>query len=255
MGNAQTDPGSADYALFQYSTANIGDEIQSIAARQFLPQVDRSIDRDRVGRESCSLRRLTKLIMNGWYMHGGDWPPTSHYLEPLLLSMHVHKDDLTVAAAFSSRESVRFLTKWAPVGARDLSTLRFFESLGIPAYFSGCLTLTLQRDPMVSRGGFILAVDLSEKAIAHLRSSTAKTVVTWTAHHDPRMSLDDRLVLAEYFLFLVQSAHCVVTTRLHSALPSLALDTPVLLVRTSNTLARIFHGAAVRGGDRRFAAV
>ena len=37
------------YALYKYSTENIGDEIQSIAARRFLPQVDYYIDRDRDG--------------------------------------------------------------------------------------------------------------------------------------------------------------------------------------------------------------
>ncbi|MBS8071164.1 hypothetical protein F6P74_06430 [Streptococcus suis] len=34
------------YALFSYSTENIGDEIQSIAASRFLPQIDYYINRD-----------------------------------------------------------------------------------------------------------------------------------------------------------------------------------------------------------------
>lgn len=33
------------YALFSYSTENIGDEIQSIAASRFLPQIDYYINR------------------------------------------------------------------------------------------------------------------------------------------------------------------------------------------------------------------
>ena len=37
------------YALYKYSTENVGDEIQSIAARRFLPRVDYYIDRDRIG--------------------------------------------------------------------------------------------------------------------------------------------------------------------------------------------------------------
>ena len=41
------------YGLFKYETENIGDEIQSIAARRFfLPSVDAYIDRDRLG-EYC----------------------------------------------------------------------------------------------------------------------------------------------------------------------------------------------------------
>ena len=37
--------------------------------------------------------------------------------------------------------------------------------------------------------------------------------------------------MAEYFLILYQSAHAVVTTRLHATLPCLALETPVLLIK------------------------
>lgn len=52
------------YGLFKYETENIGDEIQSIAARRFLPSVDTYIDRDRLG-EYCPDEE-TKIITNGW---------------------------------------------------------------------------------------------------------------------------------------------------------------------------------------------
>lgn len=42
------------------------------------------------------------------------------------------------------------------------------------------------------------------------------------------MDAERRLKVAEYYLYLYQSAQFVITTRLHGTLPSLALGTPVL---------------------------
>lgn len=36
------------FALLNYSTENIGDEVQSIAARRFLPRIDEYVDRDKL---------------------------------------------------------------------------------------------------------------------------------------------------------------------------------------------------------------
>lgn len=230
-----TEESTPDYALYAYKTINIGDEIQSLAARQFLPELIKYVDRDQIGLASCSLVRTTKLVMNGWYMHGSDWPPASQNLEPLLISMFVNQRDPAVRAAFSSEASLRFLKRWGPVGARDATTLAFLRSLGVPAYFSGCLTLTLRRDPAVPKQDFVLAIDLSPPALGELRSRTARPVLSLSPLHDPMMCTQDRFVLAEYFLFLIQSAHCVVTTRLHATLPSLGLGTPVLFVSAPGT--------------------
>ena len=36
------------FALLNYSTENIGDEVQSIAARRFLPRIDEYVERDKL---------------------------------------------------------------------------------------------------------------------------------------------------------------------------------------------------------------
>jgi hypothetical protein len=50
------------YGLLTYSTTNIGDEIQSVTARRFLPAVDVYIDRDSLDRTGES--EPFKLILN-----------------------------------------------------------------------------------------------------------------------------------------------------------------------------------------------
>ncbi len=65
------------FALLRYrNTRNLGDEIQSIAARQFLPRVDGFIDRDRLVMSGRKKNANFKLILNGWYSHSPErWPP------------------------------------------------------------------------------------------------------------------------------------------------------------------------------------
>lgn len=217
------------YGLFSYETENIGDEIQSIAARRFLPAVNTYVDRDYVGQ--WEPQDDTKIIMNGWFMHPPyAWPPKSESIHPLLVSMYVDQADSRVGEAFFSPESVAYLNSHGPVGARDMSTLEFLRKHGVKSYFSGCMTLTLQADPTIEKQDYILAVDLPQAVVEMLRQKTKRPVIESSPYFDANMSREDRFQLAEYFLFLYQSAHAVVTTRLHAMLPSLALGTPVFLI-------------------------
>lgn len=218
------------YGLFKYETENIGDEIQSIAARRFLPTVDELIDRDRLGEYAPS--EEIKLITNGWFMHAPyQWPPKSEMVRPLLISMYVDPSDPKVEDAFFSEEGIEYLNSHGPVGARDLSTLNLLKEHGVDAYFSGCMTLTLQRDPDIPKGDFILAVDVPQPVVDMIRQHTDRAVIQSSPYFDADMSQTDRFQLAEYFLYLYQSAHAVVSTRLHAMLPSLAMGTPVFLIK------------------------
>lgn len=220
------------FALYKYSTNNIGDEIQSIAARRFLPQVDYYIDRDAVGDWINQNKDETvKLIANGWYMHEpAVWPPADSTLKILPISMHVSAIE-PAPSVFSSKESISYLKKFDEIGARDTSTKEFFESKGVKSYFSGCLTLTLQKDPDIKRQDYVLAVDVSSRVVEFMRSKTHRPVIELTTMVEWQgEGPEERMAHAERYLYLYQSAHAVVTTRLHTMLPSLAFDTPVLFL-------------------------
>ena len=119
---------------------NIGDYVQALAASQFYPQIDGFVEREHLDEyhgDHC------KMIMNAYYMHDGNhWPPSSQ-IKPLFIAMHVNS---LVRDAFSRSDSIEYLKKHAPIGCRDYGTLKFLQSLGVDAYFSGCLTLTLGRN-------------------------------------------------------------------------------------------------------------
>lgn len=221
------------YGLLYYRpTGNIGDEIQSLAARQFLPRVDVLVDRERM--KEFPSPEPVKMILNGWYMcEPAQWPPAPA-IAPLLTSMHI-ADKRPVTAAWFDGDNRRYLLEHGPVGARDTATLALLERYGVPAYFSGCLTLTLQRNDQAVRGDYVCAVDVDRETLAELRARTARPVIPVT-HWLPRhMEPEDTFVFAEMLLDLYQRAHCAVTTRLHAALPCLALRTPVLLLSTAES--------------------
>ena len=222
------------YGLYNYNTENIGDEIQSIAARRFLPRIDYYFDRDNIDGTKIDENDEIKLIMNGWYTHKPEnWPPKMPNIKPLLISMFVEQNknaDSYSADVFSSEESINFLNKFAPVGARDESTADFFKKIGVNSYFSGCVTLTLNADKRVKKQNFILAVDVSNKIYDKLKRMTNRDIVRLDTFRLSDLTHDEKFRLAEYWLMLYQSAHMVITPRLHCMLPCLAFETPVLAI-------------------------
>lgn len=228
------------FALLTYDfhPGNLGDAIQSIAAQQYLPMVDAWVDRERLD----EFRRSDshKIILNGWFLHRPEhWPP-SETLRPLITSFHLTRERhphynlkmLEPAATVLSRGGIEYLKQHEPVGARDLDTLGRLEDVGIEAYFSGCLTLTLRRPQARPRTDAVFAVDLSPRLVSRLRRRYASPITELThleLESNGRRSLD----AADRHLDLYTSARAVVTSRLHCALPCLALGTPVLLVEAA----------------------
>ncbi|HHF0534157.1 TPA: hypothetical protein ACPHXL_003111 [Vibrio alginolyticus] len=217
------------FALIKYSSINIGDDIQSIAAKRFLPKIDAYVQRERTDEFNSDF--VHKLIMNAWWMWDVEHFPPSDSIEPLLISMYLRKeirDDLI------NGKVRNYLIEKGPVGCRDTSTCDYLNSIGIPAYFSGCLTLTLVPNKKIPKEKFILAVDLDEHAVNRIKMMSDMPVYTMSRMLSPYFNSMNRLEIAELVLHLYQSAHCVVSPCLHVVLPCLALETSVLRVDTGD---------------------
>ena len=147
-------------------TDNIGDDIQSYAAKRFLPTVDYVIDREALDTFD-SHGEVVKAIMNGWYMYSKfNWPP-SPQIDPLWMSIHITEQDyFGIGERFLEGIGGDYLRHYAPIGARDVSTLEMLERNHIPAYLSGCLTLTIPQFSNVEKTNEVLLVDLDEKSEA-----------------------------------------------------------------------------------------
>lgn len=234
---------------------NAGDYIQSLAAAQFLPRVDKYVNREKLGDYSGS--KLT-MIMNGWFMHRPEkWPPSTD-IDPLMISFHLNSQ---ARSGMLNKKGIDWLKRHAPVGCRDPHTLEILASAGIDSYLSGCLTTTFQNQ-FSERTGDIYFVDVlfrvpgwatsartpreilrsalsgdlfkmskRNRFLKELFSDDLLNEAKTVSHYHPaRHSEKERFAVAEEFLKKYATARLVVTSRLHCALPCLAFGTPVIFV-------------------------
>ncbi len=224
-------------------TANMGDDIQSYAASRFLPRVDYYIDREHIDSFYSEGGEPVAVIMGGWYNHSPlNWPP-SPYIYPLLVSMHLTQN-FTFAFADKKinsldnkvcKEWFKRFSKPEGVGCRDFQTEQRLNALGIKTWWSGCITLTLEKFENVQNHGYIVCVDCSPEMICQIQRKTTKKILDVTHLYDCARPLEERFDMVEELLKLYQGASLVVTSRLHAALPSTALGTPVLYVINEKT--------------------
>jgi hypothetical protein len=241
------------FGIYSHTSFNIGDDIQSVAARRLLPKQlpVRLIDRDFVRRDQPP----TVLIANGWHMESTyhsripfgltpsllpleyrlrkflpllrsprlhSWPPHPN-LTPFYISFHICPDKRRL---FLTNESIEHFKRFGPVGCRDTYTQRLLETAGVDAYFSGCLTLTLQRAEFArSKRQGIYFVDTPRIELPRLWQPEKAHFLTHKTATRDRVT---RIEQAEKLLSLYANARLVLTTRLHCFLPCIAFGTPVL---------------------------
>lgn len=256
------------YGLLEYEENsqffNVGDNIQSLAAKQFLPQVDQYVNREKLGEYHGE---NIKMILNGWFTHNAaNWIP-SEQIKPLFVSFHINN---TAAAAMLSDEGVTFLKKHQPIGCRDQFTADLLKGKGVEAYFSGCLTLTLDSykvddsergndiyivDPLygyttkrkVTRNyktflrsiqrGKIFEIGKRKKHLKMIFDGDLLKSAIYINQEPPAntYSQKEKFEMAENLLHKYARAKLVITSRIHCALPCLALGTPVIFVNGFET--------------------
>ena len=177
------DDGVMSFAIMDYghpsrarASANIGDHVQSLASLGHLarhsgldydgpqdlvdlltqlrgrvrPELQRTTAQARVqliqiDRDASSYAAIppqTWTLAFGWYMHAiyesrYDFPFHPNLL-PIFVSFHCSKRDLL------TEEAIDYLRRFAPIGCRDWTTVDILLSVGVPAFFSGCLTTTVR---------------------------------------------------------------------------------------------------------------
>jgi hypothetical protein len=97
------------------------------------------VDRDFSG--EAQIPPDTWMLAFGWHMHPlfdlrYDFPYHPN-LRPLYLSFHVNRLDMLSEAALEE------LRRHGPVGCRDWTTVFLLLSAGVDAFFSGCVSLTV----------------------------------------------------------------------------------------------------------------
>lgn len=253
------------YGIVYYKeTANLGDDIQTYAVYRRLPKVDYLIDREKLSYFVPNKKEKVKVIMNGWYNHDKTHVIPTPYIDPLFISMHFSENDLELKPGYTFLDSFAkdTLNKYE-IGCRDKHTLNVLKKMKYNnAYFSSCLTTTI--DPIGEKQNkkYIVAVDMNPKIVEHLRKITNLKIIEtthWLFLNDKmtyeeklnkidefdkgnqekrrkmiekhiNLSFSKRMKLVEKQLKLYQNAELVITDRIHVGLPCLGLKTNVLLI-------------------------
>ena len=213
----------------EVNNANLGDEIQGFPGLQFLPFIDHFVERDALN-TSASNQKI-KIFFNAWWgSRQSDWPPPDN-IEPIMISVHIH-----TSVQEEWAQHMDYFKSKAPIGCRDYSTLDYFTKHGVEAYFSGCLTLLL-KDPGIKgieRTNITYLVDVKEEYIEMLPLYIQEQAII--IHHDMsgrgRKSSVERFSAGYRLIERYASAKLVITQRIHSALPCVAMGTPVVFINS-----------------------
>lgn len=224
------------YGVVVYKqTSNVGDDILSYAGLRYLPHVDYIIDREELDTFFPNKKEKVSVIMNGWYLTNKfNWPP-SPYINPYIVGIHFSgKEIWGIGDEYLDGLGTGYLKKYGPIGCRDEFTHSKLENRGISSYFSGCLTLTIQKFENIKQEDKCILVDVPEVLVQKVRKDIGVNHVECLSHDIPSdergKAWDIRCKYVEELLKKYQGARLVITTRLHCALPCLALGTPVILL-------------------------
>ena len=168
----------------------------------------------------------TWVLCIGWYMHAlfrmRHGFPLHRNLRPIFVSFHCNKRELLTPAA------IAYLERYGPVGCRDWTTVHLLLSCGVPAFFSGCVTTTID---MVFPE--LEAAPGPEAPVAYVDMPAAEVPAgARTYHHSNpavrRRSFVENVRTALGLLETYRREHrCVVTSRLHCYLPLRSLGVGV----------------------------
>ena len=225
------------YGLITFKeTENIGDDIQSYSAIRFLPQIDYYIERENMDLFVPKEKEQVITLMNGWFLHSKLNFQLSPYIYPVFISTHISGyESGGIKLEHLNDYSIENLKKYEPIGCRDTGTEKILMERDVKTYISGCLTLTIQADERIKKEDKICIVDIDKEAEEYIKSNLSDERIIKHTHKlnktkNSGLSWKERFDNVRNLLDDYQSSKLVITSRLHCALPCLALGTPVLLL-------------------------
>jgi|GEM_PF-6501680 len=225
------------FGAFFYDSISLGDNIQTLAASQYLPKTDYLVNKNTFEVYDLTFRKVQiderktkiKIIFNGCFTSLKSIPK---YLDPLFISLHL-----------SSLENVDLnLFKDKKVGCKDLYTYNLLRNSGanLNIYFSACLTLSLKKENYLKLENKtstkkILVVDthkdypdlFQKYALNQLKFGEIEYL---TQEIESKLPNDKKIYLAHELLAKIALADLVITSRLHTLLPALAFRIPVIYI-------------------------
>lgn len=171
-----------------------------------------------------SLPEPTWSLTFGWHMTQtfgqGYGIPFHPNLRPILISIYVRHPEILTP------DAIAYLQRYAPVGCRDWQTVALLRAVGVPAFFSGCMTTTVdtvfRRDGADDRNDTIY-VDSPQTGPGDFRTQAQKEIRSLTFRENLELA---RSWVSDYHL----KYNTVVTKRLHCYLPARSVGSSVVFL-------------------------
>lgn len=162
--------------------------------------------------------------------------PFSNKIIPVFFSMYYH-------GVYMRESTIAHFSKFAPIGCRDEVTMELMHENGIPAYISGCVTaLFPKRSENIVMQNKVLLVDAPKGIEDYMPEHLRKKIVYGTNLYPVKRLEGEHYMTVEEsdaayncakenLRFWCNNAKLVVTSRLHVAIPCVAMGIPVVLVK------------------------
>ncbi|MDR1245150.1 MAG: polysaccharide pyruvyl transferase family protein [Endomicrobium sp.] len=240
------------FLLFKYnyikevSYINIGDYIQTFATKSVVTSLYHSTKFKYFDRDTLEFYDKDPVIcvMQGWFSHTLSFMPSPKVL-PVFVGTH-----FTHSAQQYLKSSSLFSHRFSKVeiGCRDLTTLNFCKQHSINSYFSRCLTLP--RCNIIKQHKVFL-VDVPSEFLPFLPNeirNNAETISHYKRRNYYILNLlawksylkDAEVLLKKYS----EEGDLVITSRLHCALPCIAMGIKVILLINSDEQKTRFSACA-----------
>lgn len=221
---------------------NIGDCIQSLAVENLYKKAGIEanellhINRDDV---KTYQGEEVALIMQGWFANYANVShfPLSKKILPIFIGFHLNPVNHT-REDFIWKNFILDIKKFEPIGCRDRNTRDFLLRCGIDAYFSGCLTLTFDKRTNTVNDGKIFIVDVDKKSLScipkHILDNCDNSITHFYYFNEYPVSQDEaekfELKAKEILNRYKEEASLVITSKIHVAMPCIAMGIPVVFI-------------------------
>ena len=240
---------------------NIGDYIQTKAVLDLVGFNNiKILDRENLDKYDDN---VIQTIINGWFMESPEnWPP-SEKIKPLFISFHLNP---SIEKELLKDESIKYFKSHEPIGCRDIYTRDILLEKGVNAYYSSCITTTIDRnnylksktqaEGIIVIGAFdrlkpTLDYKSSVKLLIsifkypfkkigyslklskfnrHLNNQNFKIKRYSQLTKRPIKSHNEGLNLASEMLEKIAESEVMITSRIHAALPALAMGLKVIFI-------------------------
>lgn len=218
-------------------TVNLGDNAQSIATRALYRRLGIAdadiVDIDRDTLPTYAGEEVAVLMNAVFRPDGFPIPDTVH---PIFVGFTARPEAMAANADY--------LRKWQPIGCRDRVTAELLSRLGVEAFVSGCVTLTLdqrQREPPAQQMFVVHGAgsgDLPRGLLRHAPPDLLDTA-QFVAHRlpvfehplSPNLQRAAEGFEASVMRRLAAQATLVVTPLHHVAAPAMAMGIPTIIAR------------------------